>query len=51
MNKAPTRALDPLVAQFVRYVLSREGQETGVKDGYLPLPAKIAGQERGAVGN
>jgi phosphate transport system substrate-binding protein len=48
VNKAPGRGLDPLVAQFLRYVLSREGQEIVVKDGYLPLPAKIAEEERSA---
>jgi phosphate transport system substrate-binding protein len=41
INKAPGRPLDPAVSEFLRYVMSREGQEVVVKDGYLPLPAKV----------
>ena len=33
-----SRSVDPLVGAFIRYVLSREGQEVVVKDGYLPIP-------------
>ena len=40
-NKASNKPLDPLTAQFLRLVLSREGQEVVVKDGYYPLPAAI----------
>ena len=45
INQAPNRPLDPLVREFVRYVLRREGQEVVVKDGYLPVSAKIAAAE------
>ncbi|MEO7972655.1 MAG: phosphate ABC transporter substrate-binding protein [Thermoanaerobaculia bacterium] len=44
-NAAPGKPLDPLVREFLRYVESREGQETVVKDGYLPIPAKVASEE------
>ncbi len=37
VNKAPNQPMDPLVQQFLTFVLSHEGQETVVKDGYLPL--------------
>ncbi len=37
----PRKALDPLVEEFLRFVLSREGQEIVVKDGYLPLTATM----------
>ncbi|HYN19969.1 MAG TPA: phosphate ABC transporter substrate-binding protein [Thermoanaerobaculia bacterium] len=47
INKAPNKPLDPLVREFVKYILSKEGQEVVVKDGYLPIAAKIA-QEEGA---
>lgn len=40
VNKAPNRPLDPLVREFLRFVVSREGQEVVVKDGYLPLRPK-----------
>jgi phosphate transport system substrate-binding protein len=44
-NAAPNQPLDPLVREFLRFVVSREGQETVVKDGYLPISGKIAGEE------
>jgi len=45
INKAPGKSLDPVVQEFMRLVLSKEGQEVVVKDGYLPLPAEIVKQE------
>ncbi|MBT1071253.1 PstS family phosphate ABC transporter substrate-binding protein [Pelotalea chapellei] len=40
--KKPGRPLPKLVEQFLEYVLSKEGQEIVVKDGYDPLTAKLA---------
>lgn len=40
--KQPGKALDPLVKEFLKYALSKEGQEVVVKDGYLPLTAELA---------
>src|SRR5262245_11853421 len=40
-NKAPNRPLDPLVREFMAFVLSREGQEIVVKDGYLPITHQV----------
>jgi len=45
VNRAPGKPLPPLVAETLRFVLSREGQEVVVKDGYLPLPAGVAQEE------
>ncbi len=45
VNKAPGRALDPLVREFLRLVLSKDGQEVVVKDGYLPLSVSIVQDE------
>ena len=45
VNKAPGKPLDPLVKEFMKLVLSKEGQEVVIKDGYLPLPADIVKQE------
>ncbi len=42
VNKKPNQPLDPMVREFLKYALSREGQEVVVKDGYLPIPAKVA---------
>jgi phosphate transport system substrate-binding protein len=41
----PNKPLDPLVREFMKFVLSREGQEIVIKDGYLPIPAKVAQEE------
>ncbi len=41
VNKAPNKPLAPLEAEFVKLVLSQAGQQVVVKDGYIPLPAKI----------
>lgn len=38
--KEPGKPLNKLVKEFLNFVLSREGQEIVVKDGYLPLSAK-----------
>jgi len=45
VNKAPGKPLPPLTREFIKLVLSREGQEVIVKDGYIPLPAKVATRE------
>jgi phosphate transport system substrate-binding protein len=45
INKAPGKPLPPLTREFIKLVLSRAGQEVVVKDGYIPLPAKVAERE------
>ena len=45
VNKEPGKDLDPITAQFLAMVLSRQGQEVVVKDGYIPLPAVVAERE------
>jgi len=45
INRAPGKPLDPIVKEYVKLVLSREGQEVVIKDGYLPLSAEIVKQE------
>ncbi|PIQ84778.1 MAG: phosphate-binding protein [Candidatus Omnitrophica bacterium CG11_big_fil_rev_8_21_14_0_20_63_9] len=45
VNKAPGQPLDPLVKQFILYVLSQEGQEVVVKDGFVPLVKDIVDVE------
>lgn len=41
VNKAPNKPLSPLEREFIKMVLSRQGQEVVVKDGYIPLPKKV----------
>ena len=49
VNKAPGKPLDPLVAEFVKLMFSKEGQEAVVKDGYMPLSAEQAQDELAKV--
>lgn len=42
VNKKPGEALDTLTREFIKFVVSKEGQEIVVKDGYFPIPAKVA---------
>jgi phosphate transport system substrate-binding protein len=49
LNKAPGKPLDPLTRGFVKLIVSREGQEGVVKDGYFPLPATIAKEEQNKI--
>jgi phosphate transport system substrate-binding protein len=49
VNRAPGKALDPLMREFVRFVFSQEGQEGVIKDGYFPVPSSIAKEEIGKV--
>jgi phosphate transport system substrate-binding protein len=43
VNRGPKKPVDSRVLQFLRYVLSTEGQQDVVRDGtYLPLTAQIA---------
>lgn len=44
-NKHPLQPLDPITREFLKLVLSRQGQEVVVKDGYIPLPAQVAQRE------
>ena len=47
LNRAPGKALEPKLREFLRYILSREGQETVARNGsYLPLTAALAREQR-----
>lgn len=41
VNKHPNKSLAPLEKEFMKLVLSKQGQEVVLKDGYIPLPAKV----------
>jgi phosphate transport system substrate-binding protein len=50
VNFKPGTELDPLRREFIRFVFSKQGQESVVKDGYFPVNAKIAGEEMAKLG-
>jgi phosphate transport system substrate-binding protein len=33
--------------EFVKYILSKEGQKVVIKDGYISLPASVVAEELG----
>jgi len=45
VNKRPNQALAPLEREFIKMVMSKTGQEVVVKDGYIPLPAKVVEEQ------
>jgi len=45
INRAPGKALDPIVGEFVKLIFSKEGQDVVVKDGYMPLTGALCQQE------
>lgn len=49
--KEPGKPLAPLTLEFLKFILSKEGQEIVVKDGYLPLPASIVQEELAKLGS
>ena len=44
--KKPGKPLDPVVREFLKFVLSKQGQEITVKDGFFPLSADQADKMR-----
>jgi phosphate transport system substrate-binding protein len=49
VNKNPNKPLDPLQLEFLKLILSKEGQEAVVKDGYMPLTAGQVKEELGKI--
>jgi phosphate transport system substrate-binding protein len=45
VNRAPGKTLDPLMREFVKFMFTRDGQESVMKDGYFPVPNSIAKEE------
>jgi phosphate transport system substrate-binding protein len=50
VNHRPGSELDPLRREFLRYVLSSQGQAYVKKDGYLPVTAAVADEALSSVG-
>ena len=50
VNKHPNQELPPMEREFIRMILSKTGQMVVVKDGYIPLPARVADNELRKLG-
>lgn len=46
VNKNPVEPLAPMEREFLRFILSRQGQEIVVRDGAVPLSESVAAQIR-----
>jgi phosphate transport system substrate-binding protein len=44
VNLPPDGELRPVVREFLRFILSRDGQEIVIKDGFIPLTTKMVDQ-------
>ena len=50
LNKKPSQPLEPLRAEFIKYVLSKDGQEQTEKGGFFPITAEIRAAELAKLG-
>ena len=50
VNKRPNQPLPPMEREFIKLVLSKQGQEIVVKDGFVPLPASMAAKALADLG-
>lgn len=50
VNKNPSRNLDLLKAEFVKFVLSKPGQKIVIKDGYYPISNAISKADKESLG-
>lgn len=50
VNKHPNRPLDPATAEFLKMILSKQGQDIVDKDGYIPVPKAVVEQELQRLG-
>ena len=50
INYMPKSKLTPSTAEFIKYVFSRHGQADVIKEGFLPVPGKLAERGLNSVG-
>jgi len=50
VNYKPGTQLDPLRAEFIKYIFSKQGQSDVIRDGYYPVPAVFSRKALQAVG-
>jgi len=49
LSTDPSKPMDKLTSEFITFVLSKQGQEIVIKDGYFPLPADVADEGRASL--
>jgi phosphate transport system substrate-binding protein len=50
MNKNPSTQLEPIRAEFIRFMYSKQGQMATTKDGYYPMPYVFAQEDLNRLG-
>lgn len=45
INKHPNKDLSPMDREFIRFILSKQGQQVVEKDGYVPLPRTVIAKD------
>jgi phosphate transport system substrate-binding protein len=50
LNKKPGEKMDPLRAEFIKYIFSKEGQQVVIKDGFYPVSKAMADEDMKALG-
>jgi phosphate transport system substrate-binding protein len=50
VNKAPNSPLPIMESEFLKLILSKVGQGIVLKDGYIPLPARVVEGVLGSIG-
>jgi phosphate transport system substrate-binding protein len=50
VNKHPNKEMLPLEREFVRFVMSKNGQDVVAHDGYVPVPASVAAKALADLG-
>ncbi|MGL5361140.1 MAG: PstS family phosphate ABC transporter substrate-binding protein [Shewanella sp.] len=50
INKQPNKDLAPMEKEFIRYVLSKQGQQVVEKDGYVTLPKSVVAKDLEQLG-
>jgi phosphate transport system substrate-binding protein len=50
LNKAPSKPLDPPTLEFVKYVLSKDGQNETINSGFYPITHEIRAKDLKALG-
>ncbi|MGI2261157.1 PstS family phosphate ABC transporter substrate-binding protein [Shewanella sp. GXUN23E] len=45
INKHPNKPLAPMEREFIRFILSKQGQEIVEKDGYVPVPMTVVSKD------